>query len=383
MQTPSYFPILSQAIQALKQGDLPETERLCREILNAHSTAHETMQVLATVVAKDGRGEEAIELLKRAVAIEARPEYLNTLGEIQRTMGLHSDALLSLQKALRINPKYTKAYFNLGKTLKGIDAHGDAEKAFREVIRFNPKHSRAYLNLGQVLQMQGYMEQAVKNYEHALRLSPDDANTLSIVAAQYDQANRPDESRDLVDRGLAIDPDHPGLTLLYAKLERRKGEYVQSLERLESLLKRKQDAVDYPGFMNEVGMLHDLNGDADAAFKAFERAAEVMRGISTMLSIDMEAFPKRIDLLRESITPSSTAAWAALPELDDGYADPVFLVGFPCSGTTLLSRIINRHSTIKSVEEKHVIQVLVRQLTVEKSYPSCLATLSAEDVAAL
>jgi tetratricopeptide (TPR) repeat protein len=126
------------------------------------------------ILAINRRDYEAAEsYLKRAREIEEDPGGLSVLGVALRNLGKDLEAEESCRRAIRIDPKYEEAYYNLGVLLR-YDRPSEAQALFRTAIELDPVYACAYRELGFVLSRRGADPEAESHLRRAIELTPDD-----------------------------------------------------------------------------------------------------------------------------------------------------------------------------------------------------------------
>ena len=203
------------------------------------------------------------------------------------------------------------------------------------------------------------------------------------LAALYEEANRLEELSEVVEAGLAIEPDHPRLNLEAAKCERRLGQFPAAIERLEGLDSSRMSQRMAAHYHFELGLLYDRTDDADSAYEHFDQANRDALGNERLRNIDPQRFLDKIQRLHEFFDRAEPESWST-PAAADPKSTPVFMFGFPRSGTTLAELILDSHPDIQTVEEQPTINTLERELLdYPGGYPGALAELTAEQLETL
>ncbi len=297
------------------------------------------------------------------------------------------------RRAVELNPAFAEAHNNLGNALQQTGDAGDAAAAiaaFRRAVASDPGLFDAHYNLAGALRATGDGEAAEESYRLALEIIPDSVPALGNLAALLEGLNRTEDAQTIAKKGLATAPLDPLLNLTAAKLERRAGKLKAGIERLAALLAHPLDHPFDPemetGGRFELGHLYDRAGRPDDAYGQVARANRMQRRQSRMQGIDKNRYLATIGILSRRFSRQWVAGWtvAANEVADCADQTPVFMIGFPRSGTTLLDRILRGHSKITVMEEKDPVSDMRNAAALlPGGYPECLADLSAEDIGEL
>lgn len=313
-------PRLRASAEAYRQRDLDKSEALLLELLSDHPDDVRLMQNLGSIAAQRGDYEGSIIHLETARAVEpSNVRILNMLGKMHTKLGRRREAQKYYEQALSVDPDRAETHNLLGKAL---------------------------VDRGDVIA-------AREHYGKAITLKPDFANALVNFASLCEREHKFDEGVGYAERALAAQPSHASASLTLAQLELRKGETDQGLKRLEQL------AVAAKNNKTVVALAHYLiantknnSGEYDAAFAAYEAANDTFyevyeRPISAMPSV---LKPEALQRLHSYFSSADISTWTKPVALEE--PTPVFLLGFPRSGTTLLDQILKTHSAITTLEER-------------------------------
>jgi len=127
--------------------------------------------------------DEAIAEFKKAIALNPRmaKNYYN-LGRAYEEKESLKDAVAAYKKAVELNPAYTDAYFNLANTYMRLQLIKDAIAAYRKVIELNPADVEAHNNMGVAYAMQGEIDRAVAQWEKVLRIDPSNQKAADNIS---------------------------------------------------------------------------------------------------------------------------------------------------------------------------------------------------------
>ncbi len=377
----------SWVIRALvhrKLGLFKESEGFCRRALAVRPDYAWGHQVLGTALQCQGGLDQAVACYERALQLDpglAEAHYLlaNALSEA----GQMSEAANHFRKALQIKPDYLEALGNLGAALIALDQPLEANEVLNRALALSPTSPQVLCNLGALFAYTGQNEEALRKYQRAMQFNPESPDAIANEANLLEKLHRLEEAQAIVDRALPSMPDNSLLKLAAAKLARRKGRFQEAVTLLEQALVGKL-APDLAGQLHlELGLLYDRLGDVDAAYTHMEQGNQFQAQIYKHAYEARYDFLEKIDRLETYLTDELAGLPSCKTSLD-GQQDPVFLFGFPRSGTTLLGQILDSHAELQTLEERDTVTEMIRAFEkMTQGRVNALAGLSAEEIAAL
>jgi tetratricopeptide (TPR) repeat protein len=308
-----------------------------------------------------------------------------TREEIREVFALYSarrldEALAAARRLLQVYPREAILLNMLGAIYAGLGQTEAAITSYEQALQIRPDVADAHFHLGNSLLESGRTEEALASFEQALRLNPKFVEAHSKLCQGLERTNRLEELAKALGQAKAACPgNHPALALREAELLKRRGEYAVARALLETA-QGAADAETLEASRYLLGDLCDRLGDTAAAFRYVQEGNRLCQKSFPAQQVDRAGYLQLIDDLAASFTADWIAQWQVC-DVDDGYADPVFLVGFPRSGTTLLDTILRSHRAIAVVEEKPTISELENALRrLPGGYPDGLAMLDSEQL---
>lgn len=335
---------------------------------------------LGTVLLALGRAEDAETSFRRALVLNpAYAEAHNNLGNALQDMGRPEESVSSYNAAVQYNPQYAEAYCNCGRALQALSERSEAVGAFRRALELKPDYVKAHRSLGEVLWELGHIEDARASFERALSLDPEDEDTCVSLAVFFERSSKLEDGLAMAERALRIKPGYVQAHVLAAKCERRLGREQEAITRLEALNLEHLDVLGGDVAFYELAALRDRTGDYERAYAAYKKANELAAETPQWKRVDKDRFPNLIFDLKTAFTSEWLETWT--PPIAYPDRQPVFLIGFPRSGTTLLDQILDAHPLLHTMEEKPAIDVVKQQVReMPAGYPNALAAMTAEDV---
>ncbi len=302
-----------------------------------------------------GRLPQAESIYKRILQADPRqPVALNLLGVIAHQVGKSDVAVDLITKALAIAPDYAEAHNNLGNELQSRGKLDEAVASYHRALELQPGYAEAHYNLGNALRAAGELDEAVASYHQTLAIKSDFSGAFNNLCEVFEQTNNTEALRETVNKARGNFPKDPRFALREAQLLNLDGDYVAARAVLEATGEGDSSAASFLRVRTHLlGRLCDRLGDSSAAYDYFTAGNRRSRDTPEAKLADGGAYLARIDALAKRFTADWVGGWRKL-ESHDERSDPVFLVGFPRSGTTLLDTILRSHPAISVVEESKV-----------------------------
>ncbi|MBF0195974.1 MAG: tetratricopeptide repeat protein [Magnetococcales bacterium] len=166
----------------LAQGELEKAEGSYHKSLSINSNYHEALNNLGNALLAQGKLDEAIESYKQAISINSNyVEALSNLGNALQELGKLDEAIKSYTKAVDINPDFAEAYFNLGNIKSLQNKLDEAIIFYRKAIAIKPGFVEVYGNLGNLLNDQGKFDEAIEVYQQAMAIDPEFLNVYASI----------------------------------------------------------------------------------------------------------------------------------------------------------------------------------------------------------
>jgi len=279
---------------------------------------------LGGALAEAGRLEESLAVLGNAARLAPDdPACLLELGRGLTRLGRSADALVPLGRAARLSPADPEIEVELGAAHAALDDLAEAEAAYRRALRLEPRFAPAFANLVNLLE----------------------------------SANRADDLAALVREAEAAGMPEAETAFARALCARRDGRLEEGL----ALAKAATAATEPHRKAQLIGELADRLGDTGAAFAAFTEMNRLLAGTPSDPRAGAARYRREIEGLIALVTGEWHGGWRPA-EPASGRPAPVFLVGFPRSGTTLLDTLLMGHPAIRVVEEKPLLQPVIERL---------------------
>jgi len=308
------------------------------------------------------------------------------LGVIAQKMGNLEQAVNRFIRATEIKKNSAKAFYQLGITLRELQHINAAINALTKAIEIKADYLEAYDVLTGILQAEGLHHELITICNNVISLMPDEVEFHARLAGAYEVTSQLQQAKVAAEVAIKLNPLHTRALFTLAKVTRRNGELEAARDQLKSLLGMQLLPAQFSAVAGELGEVLDRLEDYDSAFKIFERANQAMQGTVSPQSLQQNPAINNIRNLQSFFTDGIASKWAS-QEPDDGLESPLFLVGFPRSGTTLAEQILTSSGEVKPSDEQMIIPRLISEfselLDRPMSYPKSLSDFSEADLSIL
>ena len=303
-------------------------------------------------------------------------QALTNLGASFIGMGQYSDAESALQRALMRDPKMVDALSNLGTVQSLRGRYEEAEQNLRQGLSFAPGHLGMWVKLGWLLIRKGAWASAEEAFRRAIQLEPGSLRALAGLATVYERKGDLDSASQLLEPYVEMGHTLPIFSQTYAVVCRRLKVPDRALVVVERCLQQgTANGEEEAGVLHAYGDLLNALSRHDEAFSAHERANLVRKQ-----HFDAETHTRFVQAIARTF---SAERFRLLPR-NISSAEPIFVVGMPRSGTSLLEQILSSHSKVYGAGEQSGILNLVAQLPFHlrdrRPYPDCMDGVSMVDL---
>ena len=373
------MPLARRAIELHAQGAVAEAEQRCLEVLELAPGQLDGLSLLYRIRKAAGQENAANTLLQRIVRLH--PNTLWATHDLTLLLfgkGAIAEAEIHARNAVRIAPQNPQSHNLMGMIMTEANRPQIGEYHYRKVIELSRGRDPILLaNLAWNLRNQGRMEESRQLYEESSGQAPNVLQTW-LGWARLEEADRNVErATELLDRAERVAPGNPSVMLTRAVLSGRSGAYSQALAILDAMAPPDKGAALGANELLEKGRLLDRIGRYEEAFAAFAEGKRLCREV-TGLNYLADQAQQLASRLKGFFTETRLAI---LPraQLRDDAAQPIFILGFPRSGTTLVEQTLSAHPRICAGDElpfvNEITQAMVRVLNSPLTYPEALAEL--------
>jgi tetratricopeptide (TPR) repeat protein len=372
-------PEVEGARAAAANGDFQTANRLLIDLLERSPSHGLGLKMLADLCAARGEANATRVLLARVVALDP-----NDLAATQAlALQLFKERALALaehhaRNAVRIAPTNAQSHNLMGMIMTEARRPQVGEHHYRRAMALLDAPSAILTaNLAWNLKNQGRIAEARALYEQSVALDPDVFQTL-YGWAQMEESDR-DFARagELLDAAERLSPGNPNVLLQRAILFGRLKAYDKAMEALKDIESRRDGGGLSPAEWSEKGLLLDRMGRHAEAFAAFSEAKRQLRSLTgqAYLADEAQALARRLTAFFTADRLPMLPRAKVRPDV----AQPIFIVGFPRSGTTMIEQTLSAHPSISAGDELPIIHeltsLLPRMLNSPLAYPEAFVDL--------
>lgn len=321
--------LFEEAVQKHQAGDLTAAAIGYAAVLKENSRHSDAWHFAGLIAHQMGNADDALQQIKYAIEIDpTNPEYFSNLASIFNSMGEQESALVSADKAIEISPEFAPAFFQRGIALGKQNKNSDALLSFYASSKAGFSEVKVLAETARIKQFQGDFLGAIEDIQKAL----------------------------------AIDDDNPQAYFQLSQFVNL-GEYQfteTQLDSLRNLLELPNPNLTSSNLLNVAMAVHlEKEQEFAGAFEHYTRAAGATHalgeGKGQLFNEDQRQ--SVIDDLIEFFTPETIERFA---KNGNPSAAPVFIVGMPRSGTTLVQQMLSRHSAVEAVGELDSLDDLIK-----------------------
>ena len=332
-------------------GFLGEAETCFRAALEKAPGLQAARFNLALARLAAGDAEQGRELLARVVSARPglAPAWLH-LGGALNALGRYREAMEAFQKVLELAPRDPRALAWLGASLQFLGDFEGAERHYREALQHAPDFADAHANLGKLLQGQGRSGEAEQHFRHAMRAAPGHVEALSGLAAWLDNQGRYEEALELLEQSPGVSGSYQ-LAPIHARVLRHLGKAPEARGLLERVTARDSLPADARIQLHfSLAAVADEQGDYGAAWRHAVEANEARRRLLPpgIPEADLAAMASAVQEIRAVF---GRDAIDKLPGSGCSSERPVFIVGMPRSGKSLIEQILCSHVSVHGAGE--------------------------------
>jgi len=336
-----------QAHAALRQGQHAHAQQLYRAVLRLDSHNIDALYNLG-VLRFNIDTEEAAKLFRQAICEKSDfPEALSALGCALTLLKRYDEAIPYLEHALGIRPDLAEAHGNLGAALQGLGRQKEAIIHLEKAIAFQPRLAEPYNNLGKAFRIFGRYTEATDYFRKAVAIRPDLPEAHANLGVTLQILGRLEEGTNSIETAIALSPRTASFYRMYSESKRlvHGDPHFAAMEALaQGMTTLSQEEQVHLHFALGKGYAdierYDLSFDHFLAGNKLKRKQIHYSEATALRSLD----PTMTGITEEMI--------ANFPGVGDPSPIPIFIIGMPRSGSTLIEQILACHPKVLAAGER-------------------------------
>ena len=304
---------------------------------------------------------------KVAELMPADPEAHYNLGVVLKSAGRLDEAVASYRKAVKLKPGFAEAHNNLGNALKELGQLDAAADSYRRAIKIKANFAEAHNSLGLVLHEQGRLDDALASYRRTLEIDPECIGAMLNISHICMINGEMKEAEKGIKNALEIDPNNLEAHFLLTSVRKTEvgDENLTALVAAEEAVRNNQVPLSNQNAVHlhfALGKCFDDIGDYDRAFPHFIEGNKLKRA-----TFEYDA-GKMMQRFSDTMRVFNQGTMERLRGGGDSSRLPIFVLGFPRSGTTLTEQIIASHPDVHGAGElPDLMAIAVRSIAGARS----------------
>lgn len=335
---------LVAAEKALISGDIVTAESEFRKLVSANVNIPNVYSQLALICAKTNRLQEAKSFWEKGLIIN--PSFVDSLlglGDLARLERNYNKAISFYKKAIENDNKNATARLNLSFCLLQSGQFKESEEFCKQAIAITPQFPQAYQLMGEIAFAIGDLERAENIFKKQLTANPKNVQITYLLGNLYKSKGKLDKAAEFYQQALNLAPSYTQAHFSYASIHKYKqtdDKHILMMSELEQNNQLPQEGKLQLAFALAKAY-EDIN-DYDKSFKYLDKG-NAIRYQRYQYSIETD-----VNFIASIIKAFSKEAVANIKINAQDSQKPIFIVGMPRSGTTLIEKILSSHSLVNA-----------------------------------
>jgi len=351
LSTNNKYSDLTKAMTLVRKGQIGEAEKIYKQILKDDPKNVDALRLLALLVTKGGSVDQGIMILTKCT--EIAPDYALAWGNLanmyRQKEGYENldKSIYCFKKATELRPNWAEGWAGLGTVYTRSSLHEEGIVAYQKSISIKEGQPRVHLSLGHVYKTTGKQNQSIQSYKDAI-------NHFEMFGEAY-----------------------------WSLANLKTYSFSEEEIKLMKLQLTKEDLPEREKvhFLFALGKAYEDRKDYKISFNYYDQGNDLNRGRSTYDPKAVETVSRRIINFFDDDFIKDKVNWGHVAP------DPIFIVGLPRSGSTLIEQILSSHSQAEGTMELPNILNMARKLGSgtkdQTAYPEVLSTLSKGEIESL
>ena len=301
--------------------------------------------------------DESVKSYKKAIATKlGYCEAFNNLGNVYKSLGEINNAIESYQNAININEDYFEAHYNLGALYKELNQSYLAIYCYKKALKIRPNFAELHNNIAILYVEINNLDYALEHLKKAVNIKPDFSEAHNNLSNIYLETNQIDVAINGYERSLAINQNYAEAYFNLSKITKYSFD-DKKIKQIHSMLNNPNISI-----INNVYLLFALayiyeKLKINDKFIEFLNKANKLQSKVLNFSLNNE---KRLFSKIKSLFPLKPISF-----VDNRHLRPIFIVGMPRSGTSLVEQIISSHHEVYGGGELTIMPNIIESLLVD------------------
>ncbi len=407
--------VIEILIKLFNQKQFSSLVENAQELIRQYPNAFMIWNILGAANKNLGKIDEASSSFKKVIKLNPKfAEGYNNLAIICQDQGKLNEAIILFQNALLLKPNSATYYNNIGLVFHDLDKFDQAVKAYNKSLSFNPKNAETYFYLGNTFQCQGKLTEAIKFFKKALAIKANYVEVLNNIGVAFKDSGELEQAMHAYSKALSVNPNHAqtynnlgvvfqyqgnlkeaiasfmraiNIKYYYAEAHNNMGNALKEQNKLDQAIKAYKNSIlidpnyavahrnlsnliKYNAENSQIAAVEKLlknpnlsDGDRCKLLYTFAKMKEDLGDFKTAFESYVDGGALRKKLLRYNIKQDKSL-FAKIKKIAPILENfklhisteltghfPIFILGMPRSGTTLVEQIISMHSKVQGCGE--------------------------------
>ncbi|OUS25698.1 hypothetical protein A9Q98_12015 [Thalassotalea sp. 42_200_T64] len=373
---------LNVAKQRHRQGNITQAEAVYLDILKQEPEYADAHHMVAVVNLQKGQFEKAEKGFKQAIALDnSQTDFYSNLGNALAAQNRVNEAYESFKQATVLDDSNFSALGNAATALLTLGRSDEAKSLCLKILAAFPDDISALMNLASVHLAQHDTHAAITLIRKGIVIDPDNVELKIQLASNLELINQLDEAERVIEDVVTSQPAMPRASLIRGVILRRQNKLIAAEKSLKTAIKQGLSAKEQIEAFNQLGLALDASGKNAEAFKAFVQSNNIMAKVCDKDETNAEQFITDVKAIKAYFSNDKLAQLTAKHAAIDDF-NPVFFVGFPRSGTTLMEQILKAHPQLVTTDERSPLAIIINEIrAIAGGYPQGLDNLTRDDIA--
>ena len=340
-------------IDLFKQKKFSKISKISPKIRSLFEDQADIVKIIVMSDLNSKNFYRAENLLTRALIYNNNAEFNYILGNTLKIQDKNEEAINAFKKSISLNKNFSEAYNNLANVQKKVERFDDALLNYKKAISVKQDNLEAYYNLANLFKFLKNYDEAIKNYKNVIKLNPNFSDAYNNLGTIYSILGKFNDAKDFYIKSIKINKFFSEPYKNYVQLSKidARDEVFKSLK--EIVDKENLDENQKEVFFYSISKAYFDIGDNDLAFKYLNLANKLkLNKFDYSFNKEKKEFKK----IKEFFSKKETIN---LNNFKKNKVTPIFILGMPRSGTSLIEQIVSNHSEVHGAGELDLFPISV------------------------